>query len=592
MKTVGTIILLTCFVSFTAAAVEAGWLINEERFHVSVHGQISCQDCHDQREAGQSHPNPQNVNKGLKDFFYIEQCTDCHEEVMDEIGAGSHGGETVENPQDYQLCISCHHPHYQEASTEASADKVDLTQPAEKKCSLCHDFQAKLPELSSEDERCMACHRLVSSDDPEAAQKMAQFCFHCHGSKNQIEPSETQVNVALINVTDYKSVPHSKEACTVCHLKAAEYKHADQTLGDCRQCHLRHDEKKAHDAHINVTCEACHLNMIQPRKNAETQKVNWQIKRQPGALSRVHHMVRAGDNDEACLRCHTKDNTVGAAAMVLPAKSVLCMPCHAATFSVGDTTTILALILFFFGQLSLMSIWMSGSIGQQQPISLGQKLSKLLDSAMGALLSARIIGITRALVVDGLFQRRLFQVSPLRWALHALIFFPFVFRFGWGVVALLGTLWAAEQSWPWVMVDKNHPIGAFLFDLSGVLILLGAGLMIVRKTLLKSDQKPAGLPKPDWLAIGLLAGIIVIGFVLEAMRIAMTGSPEGSQYAFIGHAISYLFQGTNVTAIYGYVWYVHAILTGAFVAHLPFSRMLHIIMAPVALAIKAAHKNH
>ena len=59
---------------------------------------------------------------------------------------------------------------------------------------------------------------------------------------------------------------------------------------------------------------------------------------------------------------------------------------------------------------------------------------------MGALLSARIIGIAKALVVDGLFQRRLFQGSPLRWTLHALIFFPFVFRFGWGVVALLGTL--------------------------------------------------------------------------------------------------------------------------------------------------------
>ena len=46
------------------------------------------------------------------------------------------------------------------------------------------------------------------------------------------------------------------------------------------------------------------------------------------------------------------------------------------------------------------------------------------------------------------------------------------------------------------------------------------------------------------------------------------------------------------TGIYGYVWYVHAILTGAFVAYLPFSRMLHMIMAPISLAMNAAAQQH
>jgi nitrate reductase gamma subunit len=40
--------------------------------------------------------------------------------------------------------------------------------------------------------------------------------------------------------------------------------------------------------------------------------------------------------------------------------------------------------------------------------------------------------------------------------------------------------------------------------------------------------------------------------------------------------------------VYGYVWYMHAILTGAFIAYLPFSRLMHIIMAPVVLAMNAA----
>jgi hypothetical protein len=37
---------------------------------------------------------------------------------------------------------------------------------------------------------------------------------------------------------------------------------------------------------------------------------------------------------------------------------------------------------------------------------------------------------------------------------------------------------------------------------------------------------------------------------------------------------------------------VHAIFTGAFVAYLPFSRMFHMIMAPVSLAINATSRSH
>jgi len=86
----------------------------------------------------------------------------------------------------------------------------------------------------------------------------------------------------------------------------------------------------------------------------------------------------------------------------------------------------------------------------------------------------------------------------------------------------------------------------------------------------------------------LIAGIVVVGFILEGIRIAMTGWPGNAAYAVIGFGISKLFSDpTGLTGVYGYIWYVHAISTGAFVAYLPFSRLFHIIMAPVVLAINA-----
>jgi hypothetical protein len=84
---------------------------------------------------------------------------------------------------------------------------------------------------------------------------------------------------------------------------------------------------------------------------------------------------------------------------------------------------------------------------------------------------------------------------------------------------------------------------------------------------------------------------MIVGFILEGMRIAMTGSPAGASWAFVGDAFSRMLTGLELTGFYGYVWYLHAILTGAFVAYLPFSRMFHMIMAPVVLAMNAASEH-
>ena len=81
----------------------------------------------------------------------------------------------------------------------------------------------------------------------------------------------------------------------------------------------------------------------------------------------------------------------------------------------------------------------------------------------------------------------------------------------------------------------------------------------------------------------------MLGFVLEGMRIAMTGATGSAAYAFVGFGLSTLFSHPEALSdVYGYGWYVHAALTGAFIVYLPFSRLLHIILSPVVLALNAA----
>jgi nitrate reductase gamma subunit len=572
---IGAVLVLLSF----SIDSQAEWFIEDERFHASVHGQLSCRDCHADVYAKKPHPDPGAVNRSLDDFFSQDKCLSCHEDIIEDIDQGQHAGKDDVDAEAYANCIACHDPHYQ-MSAFGDVTPDDLKQDKEKKCALCHAFQDALPELMAEDLACMTCHQAFSADHPDAVEKAAALCFHCHGAES-LMAAPHHGGQTFINIGDYKDTPHSKVSCLACHTRAADYGHADQPTGDCTQCHVRHHEKVAHEAHAAVSCGACHLWGVQPRKDPASGVILWTRQRDPSGFSRIHSMP-ALMGDASCMRCHFNGNAVGASAMVLPAKSIICMPCHTATFSVGDTTTLLALIVFAVGLLGAASIWFSAE---------GRRVGH--DNVTRKAALGRKFWVTaKTLLLDGLLQRRLFRASRKRWVLHALVFFPIMFRFAWGLTALILSRWHPEGSIAWPMVDKNHPLTAFLFDLSGLLIIVGVLGMILGRLGSDSSQKPTGLPGPDLPAFVLLGGIMVVGFILEGMRMAMTGNPGGAAWAFAGHLIGRGFAGYNLAGIYGYVWYLHAILTGVFVAYLPFSRMLHMFAAPVVMAMNATTTFH
>jgi nitrate reductase gamma subunit len=142
-----------------------------------------------------------------------------------------------------------------------------------------------------------------------------------------------------------------------------------------------------------------------------------------------------------------------------------------------------------------------------------------------------------------------------------------------------------------LLLDKNHWGHGLFFDATGVMIIAGVLLALLRRALEGKGRLPA-LPRHDHLASGLLGAILLAGFVLSGMRIAMTGFPPGSGFSFAGDLFSRFFYGVpGLEATYGVLWYVHAVLTGAFVAYLPFSRMFHIVLAPALIALNAAEPH-
>ncbi|MBN1104997.1 MAG: hypothetical protein JXL84_16400 [Deltaproteobacteria bacterium] len=570
--------------------VQAGsWLIDPKTFHASVHGRASCQDCHEAIREKVLHPHPDDMTRKRMASFDAEQCLACHDDVQEKLERNLHGSKQVGEPEKYRNCLSCHDPHEQAPIRETLT--FDPSRPRQEQCGVCHTEQKTLPPLSPEDDACMTCHGAIGPHDPEGTVKIQGTCFHCHGGAETESQTITAAMVSPINRYDYASTPHVGLRCVVCHPGATEFGHGDQSARPCLSCHPRHDEKVSHDAHLGVACEACHLKGVNVFRDARSGVVRWKRGTYPGSTSQVHHMVSRYDEGD-CSRCHRRENRVGAASMILPAKGILCMPCHAATFSVGDPTTVLSLIVFLAGMLSFLAYVLTGTMHARSGGGALGKLSFLVWDGIGSVFSRKALPIFRAVVLDVFLQRRLYRRSPGRWAIHGLIFYPFLFRFLWGLVGLLGSLWIPESEGIWTMLDKNDPLTGFLFDVTGIMLIVGVGLALGRG-MGKGHDPLSGVPGQDRLALGLIASIVLVGFTLEGMRIAMTGYPPGSGYSFLGYAVATLFGGpsSGLTDAYGMVWYVHAVLTGLFIAYLPFSRLLHIILAPVVLAMNTASQE-
>lgn len=570
--------LALLFAFMAPATVRAEWQVDEARFHISAHKDIACADCHEAVTGAKRHPEPDAVNNAASSAFSLEQCLTCHESVQAALDkTGTHGGQPLQTGKDYTNCVTCHNPHTVMLKSNIPPS-FDEKRPVREQCNVCHEGKTALPALSKDDESCMSCHRKATGPAAE------RLCFSCHYAENKME--ELRGRTGVLDEAAVKSATHREVACAECHKKSVEFPHNKQQRVACVQCHVPHGESQAHDAHIGVECESCHLAGVTPRRKVTSDGrgagISFIVNKEPLLV----HNMRPGGGDASCVRCHFAGNTFGAAAAALPAKSILCMGCHAATFTVGDASTF-PFLLFFCGAMLVMGMfWLTktsfGGGGHTQST---------------ASPSGRFTRVLTTVFLDILLQRGLYREDRERWGIHALIFFPFLFRFLWGMTALLASLWMPEQPLPWLLINKNAPLGGLLFDVSGLALL--AGLILAARHWLRHPRMASGavlnLPRRDWAALVLLGGITSAGFVLEGMRIAMTGMPDGAGWSFVGYMLALplhaLITEQSLTGAYVWVWYVHALLTGLTVAYIPFSQLRHIITSPLYMIFNALGKE-
>jgi Fe-S oxidoreductase/nitrate reductase gamma subunit len=170
------------------------------------------------------------------------------------------------------------------------------------------------------------------------------------------------------------------------------------------------------------------------------------------------------------------------------------------------------------------------------------------------------------------------------------------FMLFWGVgLQVLGTivnLLNMVLFLPWVIAWPRsgwYLVYELVMDLAGVMILIGVGMAAFRRYLLRPRTLETNWD--DGNALLMLTLIVLIGFSNEATRILAT-NPTWAAWSPVGNWLAGLLGAAGVSSLQAAAWhdalvYLHAVLAVALVASLPFTKMRHLLNAPLNILTRS-----
>src|SRR4030042_2737644 len=193
------------------------------------------------------------------------------------------------------------------------------------------------------------------------------------------------------------------------------------------------------------------------------------------------------------------------------------------------------------------------------------------------------------------FVNALGQVRILRKAypgiMHFLIF--------WGVtIQVLGTIINLLNMllfFPWVITfprDTAYLIYELVMDLAGFAILIGVTMAFIRRIVMRPQFLESRWD--DYYALSLLALIPILGFTMEGTRLLAT-NPPWAAWSPIGNLVARLMSGLGMTSLgatqlHDILFWVHAGVALTLVASIPFTKMRHLVYAPLHVIFRPLRK--
>lgn len=226
---------------------------------------------------------------------------------------------------------------------------------------------------------------------------------------------------------------------------------------------------------------------------------------------------------------------------------------------------LLTILIFTYGVFHHVRRWRMGQ-SELRSDQIGKRLWMVIVQAVGQVRTAK---------------------EPYPGIMHLAIF--------WGMVALLMGTIVATVDW-----DVTHLFFDFQFltggiyvayelvlDILGLLLIVGLAMAIWRRYVVRptrlQNMPGKGFSWDDAYVLGMLILVAITGYLVEGLRIAVV-QPEWAAWSPVGSAIASIFVAlgdpTN-SALHLFLWIFHGLVAFVFIASIPFTKLFHLIAAPL-----------
>ena len=243
---------------------------------------------------------------------------------------------------------------------------------------------------------------------------------------------------------------------------------------------------------------------------------------------------------------------------------------------------VVCVAVFVLGVVSNALLWMRGKglVGTPEA-----RLMRTFSKALSFVFSRRMGRPLRVFLKEALYITRLRDLSAFRWLAHLLILGGFALMLLLDIVVTISMDifgWEAmisSDGWAKLLVRD------LAFEIVGLMMLVGILMAMTRRFLVRPKQlRTEGA---DVATLSFLFLVVAGGFVLEGMGIAggIPGHETNESYSFVGYAFS-LLMPESAGDYYDQAWLVHGVMSALLIAYIPFSKLFHMVTAPIAIELE------
>jgi Fe-S oxidoreductase len=166
---------------------------------------------------------------------------------------------------------------------------------------------------------------------------------------------------------------------------------------------------------------------------------------------------------------------------------------------------------------------------------------------------------------------------------YAGIFHQFI-SYGFVVLTIATTVVALDADFGTAIMHGNFYLyfQSFTVDLFGALVMLGVAMAAARRYL-KRPKQLVYTDEATWILIAIFV-LCLQGFLVEGWRIAATNDPWGAWSPFgnlVARASLPLMNVAELQLAHRGMWWFHLAVSFAFIAWLPYTKMMHVLTAPL-----------